>query len=100
MKAAVESCCREADIRDGTGTGAAVLSCARVEYVAMPEHMHQLVSEPERADLATAIKSLKQGVARPLIGDADHFWQARYYDFTSTSGAGAQTNCGTCIAIR
>jgi putative transposase len=50
-------------------------------YVVMPEHVHLLVSEPERVDLATAIKSLKQGVARRLIGDADHFWQARYYDF-------------------
>ena len=31
--------------------------------------------------LADALKSLKQGVARRLIGDADHFWQKRYYDF-------------------
>ena len=31
--------------------------------------------------LAEALKSLKQGVARRLIGDADHFWQKRYYDF-------------------
>jgi putative transposase len=28
-----------------------------------------------------AIKSLKQGVARRLIGEAEHFWQHRYYDF-------------------
>ena len=27
-----------------------------------------------------ALKSLKQGVARRLIGDAEHFWQKRYYD--------------------
>jgi putative transposase len=31
--------------------------------------------------LADAIKSLKQGVLRRLIGDAEHFWQKRYYDF-------------------
>ena len=31
--------------------------------------------------LADAIKSLKQGVSRRLIGSADHFWQKRYYDF-------------------
>jgi hypothetical protein len=31
--------------------------------------------------LAHAIKSLKQGVSRSLIGEADHFWQKRYYDF-------------------
>jgi putative transposase len=77
-------------------------------YVVMPEHIHLLVSEPERtaplkpksglngpptsqlepapglnepSTLADALKSLKQGVARRLIGDADHFWQKRYYDF-------------------
>jgi putative transposase len=47
----------------------------------MPEHVHLLVSEPERETLAEAIKSLKQGVARRLIGEAEHFWQKRYYDF-------------------
>ena len=50
-------------------------------YVVMPEHIHLLVSEPERDTLANAIKSLKQGVSRRLIGDASHFWQKRYYDF-------------------
>ena len=48
----------------------------------MPEHVHLLLSEPERDTLATALKSLKQGVARRLLGDGcDHFWQKRYYDF-------------------
>jgi putative transposase len=69
--------------------------CLRVYgYVVMPEHIHLLVSEPEQTtplkptpglngapSLADALKSLKQGVARRLIGDADHFWQKRYYDF-------------------
>jgi putative transposase len=50
-------------------------------YVIMPEHVHLLVSEPQRGILADALKSLKQGVARRLIADADHFWQKRYYDF-------------------
>ena len=50
-------------------------------YVIMPEHVHLLVSEPERGTLADALKSLKQGVSRRLIGDAEHFWQKRYYDF-------------------
>ena len=27
------------------------------------------------------LPSLKQGVSRRLIGDAEHFWQKRYYDF-------------------
>jgi len=50
-------------------------------YVVMLEHIHLLVSEPARDTLADALKSLKQGVARRLIEDADHFWQKRYYDF-------------------
>jgi len=51
-------------------------------YVIMPEHVHLLVNEPERSNLAQAIKSLKQGVARRLaLRAADSFWQARYYDF-------------------
>jgi len=47
----------------------------------MPDHVHLLLSEPRRGTLADAIKSLKQGVSRRLIGDAEHFWQKRYYDF-------------------
>jgi putative transposase len=78
-------------------------------YVIMPEHVHlllsepqrdtsgggtaplkpkdglngppTLLSEPQRYTLADALKSLKQGVSRRLIGDAEHFWQKRYYDF-------------------
>jgi putative transposase len=50
-------------------------------YVVMPEHIHLLVSEPESGVLADALKSLKQGVSRRLIGEAEHFWQKRYYDF-------------------
>ena len=46
----------------------------------MPEHVPLLISEPQRETLAGAIKSLKQAVARCLIGDAAHFWQKRYYD--------------------
>ncbi len=50
-------------------------------YVVMPDHVHLLISEPSQATLAEAIKSLKQGVSRRLIDEADHFWQKRYYDF-------------------
>ena len=51
-------------------------------YVVMPEHVHLLVSEPERGPLAQAMQSLKQGVARRLaLRAADSFWLARYYDF-------------------
>ncbi len=49
-------------------------------YAVMPEHVHLLLSEPEHGSLAEAIKSLKQGVSRRLIGDGERFWQKRYYD--------------------
>ena len=68
-----------------------------VGYVIMPEHIHLLVSEPERKNLSTAIKALKQAVARRALGrprkrDArqialfaapapQRFWQPRFYDF-------------------
>jgi REP-associated tyrosine transposase len=55
-------------------------------YVVMPEHVHLLLSEPPRDTLADALKSLKQGVSRRLIGSLplkpktglsgapEHFW--------------------------
>jgi putative transposase len=71
-------------------------------YVVMPEHIHLLVSEPQRETLSTAIQALKLGVVRSMrcaSGGAvvtpprsrkisetwgtppDRFWQARFYDF-------------------
>ena len=51
-------------------------------YVVMPEHVHLLISEPERRQLATAIQAMKQSVARRLAArSAEPFWQPRYYDF-------------------
>src|SRR2546427_12078285 len=47
-------------------------------YAVMPEHVHLLLSEPQQDTLADALKSLKQGAGRRLIGDAEHFWQKRY----------------------
>ncbi len=48
----------------------------------MPEHVHLLVSEPERGTLAQAVQSMKQGVARRLaLRAADSFWLEPYYDF-------------------
>jgi putative transposase len=67
-------------------------------YVVMPEHIHLLVSEPQRETLSTAIQALKLGFVRSLVGDGiptsrkrsekrgtpmtpNRFWQARFYDF-------------------
>ncbi len=52
-----------------------------VGYVVMPEHVHLLLSEPERSPLATAIQAIKQSVARRKTAAGAHFWEARYYDF-------------------
>ena len=35
-------------------------------YVVMPEHVHLLVSEPQRETLSTAIQALKLGVVRSM----------------------------------
>ena len=52
-----------------------------IGYVIMPEHVHLLVSEPERATLSVAIQMLKQIVGRKLSpSDKTSFWQRRYYD--------------------
>jgi putative transposase len=51
-------------------------------YVVMPEHVHLLLSEPERGTLATALQAMKQSVSRGLgSGHGEAFWQARYFDF-------------------
>ena len=51
-------------------------------YVVMPEHVHLLITEPERAKLSLALQMLKQNVARQLREpEGGSFWQARYYDF-------------------
>ena len=73
-------------------------------YVVMPEHIHLLVSEPQRETPSTVIQALKLGVERSMrcaSGSAvvtpprsrktretwgtpvpaDRFWQARFFDF-------------------
>ena len=43
------------------------------------------MSEPEQATLATALKAIKQSVARRQVNRGEHFWQERYYDFNLAS---------------
>ena len=53
-----------------------------IGYVVMPEHVHLLVSEPERKDLSVALQMLKQITSRKLrTPGLPRFWQVRYYDF-------------------
>jgi putative transposase len=53
-------------------------------YVIMPEHVHLLVSEPERGLLADAMHFLKLSFSKRLFRGNNHesgsFWQKRYYD--------------------
>jgi putative transposase len=57
-------------------------------FVLMPEHVHLLLSEPDRrGTLARALQSLKSASARmargaPIgeVGGRAPFWQIRYYD--------------------
>ncbi len=60
-----------------------------VGYVVMPEHVHLLVSEPERGTLSLSLQMMKQVVSRKLlIGPRrEPFWQPRYYDFNVWSEA-------------
>jgi len=51
-------------------------------YVVMPEHVHLLISEPERSKLSTSLQMLKQNVSRKLrLPEGSPFWEPRYYDF-------------------
>ena len=48
----------------------------------MPEHVHLLISEPQRSDLSIVIQMLKQITSRKLRDPKlPRLWQARYYDF-------------------
>jgi putative transposase len=76
-----------------------------VGYVVMPEHIHLLISEPERGSPSTVMQVLKQRFARRLLGEwrrrghpeqnslwqeafeRGHIWQKRFYDFVVRSEA-------------
>jgi len=56
--------------------------CYVVGYVVMPEHVHLLISEPERSELSLVMQMLKQITSRKLRAPSlPRFWQVRYYDF-------------------
>jgi putative transposase len=70
-----------------------------VGYVVMPEHVHLLLSEPDRGNPFVVMQAIKQGFARRLLGrlrsnrdprqgdlwnlslNPQHVWQRRFYDF-------------------
>jgi putative transposase len=68
-----------------------------VGYVAMPDHIHLLISEPEKGDPSRVMQAIKQGFSRRLLKavrrgrvaaqqelfavGSEHVWQRRFYDF-------------------
>ena len=48
-------------------------------YVAMPEHVHLLVGEPQKTTISGVVHALKLSVA--MRRAERPFWHARYYDF-------------------
>jgi putative transposase len=57
-------------------------------YAVMPEHVHLLLTEPERTKLSIALQMLKQNLAQRLRGpEGGPLWQPRYYDFNVWSYA-------------
>ena len=52
-------------------------------YVVMPEHVHLLVTEPERSGLASVVQVVKQRFSRTR--EEDWVWEERYYDFNVRS---------------
>lgn len=71
-----------------------------VGYVVIPEHVHLLISKPEKGTPSTVMQVVKQRFARGVLGrlrrasrtgqlslwdkeavEAGHVWQRRFYDF-------------------
>ena len=51
-------------------------------YVIMPEHVHLLISEPDRSTLSKVLQMLKQNTSHALrTPEGSPFWIPRYYDF-------------------
>ena len=62
--------------------------CYITGYVVMPEHVHLLISEPERSKLSVVLQMLKQITSKKLRAKhLPRFWQVRYYDFPVWSEA-------------
>jgi len=69
-------------------------------YVVMPEHVHLLLSEPLQGTLADAIKSLKQGVSRRLLGKRNTSGKSATTISTSGTTHNSWRSFATFIATR
>jgi len=90
-----------------------------IGYVVMPEHVHLLMSEPQRGTPSTVLQKLKLRVARKLrkrkrrtpAGQMDlpfeegeeplpAFWQARFMISMCTASGSGSRSCITCTQIQ
>jgi putative transposase len=70
--------------------------CVVLGYVIMPEHVHLLISEPQKQNPSTVVQAIKLGFARRVLSQLrrrnprqanlvehapQHIWQPRFYDF-------------------
>jgi REP element-mobilizing transposase RayT len=69
-------------------------------YVVMPEHVHLLTGEPQHQSLADALKSLKQGVSRRLIGELSTSGKSAITTSISGISDSSQKSFATFIAIQ
>jgi len=86
-------------------------------YVVMPEHIHLLISEPQKKNPSTVMQALKLSFGAAVLAQAkrrrkpsqaslfdhapQHIRQKRFYDFKRLRpNANALRNSATCTAIR
>jgi putative transposase len=71
--------------------------CVVLGYVVMPEHVHLLMSEPQKKNPSTVVQAIKLGFTRRVFAqlrrgrnpkqaylfehNPQHIWQTRFYDF-------------------
>jgi REP element-mobilizing transposase RayT len=90
-----------AGFREDAGTGAPMVGMFITGYVVMPEHVHLLISEPERSTLAVAVQMLKQITGRSFAPPLD-VPSGKLAIMTSTYGPrkSGLRSFGICIGIQ
>ncbi len=87
-----------------------------VGYVVMPDHIHLLISEPEKGDPSRVMQAIKQGFSRRVLKavrkrrvatppelfavKSEHVWQRRFMISTYGRRANGLRSCAICIGIR
>ena len=75
--------------------------CYVTGYVVMPEHVHLLISEPERSQLSVAIQMLKQITYKSCVRNISRaFGRSAITIFPYGAKPNALRSCATSIATR